>query len=101
MTGQKEVREKLEASKPECTGSRVGQVEKIAALVSEALALLDGEQGKRIEGFARELGTNNVFGKRLFRFHTHQTSPKAIPYEGPMDAAILILDTPTESEAAS
>ena len=92
MDGLSEVRKKLEEIKREATGRRVGQVEKIAAHVSEALALLDGEQGKRITGFVREIGSS----RQLFRFHVRQTSPKAIPYEGPMDAAILILDTKSE-----
>ena len=92
MTGQAEVREKLEEIKREAMGRRVGQVEKIAAHVSEALALLDGEQGKRITGFVREIGSSG----QLFQFHVRQTNPKAIPYEGPMDAAILILDIESE-----
>ena len=62
--------------------------------ISEALALLDGEQGKRITGFVREIGSS----RQLFQFHVRQSNPKEIPYEGPMDAAILILDIPTESE---
>ena len=61
-------------------------------LAHEAIALLDGEQGKRITGFVREIGSN----RQLFRFHVRQSNPKEIPYEGPMDAAILILGTESE-----
>ena len=48
MTDSDGVREKLVEIKLEATGRRVGQVEKIAAHVSEALALLKSEPGERI-----------------------------------------------------
>ena len=46
--GSDAVREKLEEIKREATGRRVGQVEKIAAHVSEALALLDSEPSEQV-----------------------------------------------------
>ena len=52
------------------------------------------EEGELVEGFAKELGGKNVFGTRTFTFHSHQTNPKAVPYEGPMPSATLILHEP-------
>ena len=47
-SGMDKVRGKLEEIKREATGRRVGQVETIARLVSEALALMEGEPSVRI-----------------------------------------------------
>ena len=48
MAGLDAVREKLEEIKLEASGRRVGQVEKIFAHVSEALALLESVEGERM-----------------------------------------------------
>ena len=48
MTDSDGVREKLEEIKRETTGRRVGQIETIARLVSEALALMESEPSERI-----------------------------------------------------
>ena len=48
MTDSDEVREKLEEIKREASGRRVGQIETIARLVSEALVLMGSEQGEQM-----------------------------------------------------
>ena len=46
----------------------------------------------RLEGFVKGIGIATVLGRRTVVFHSHQSDPKEIPYEGPMLSAVLIVN---------